>query len=132
MSGHRIGTEEVESALISCPGIAEAAVVGIPHPIKGEAIYAFLTLAHEVKPSSELKQEAIRSVREKIGALATPEVIQWASALPKTRSGKILRRILRKIANQDTDDLGDISTLNDSSIIQSLIQDSQAIFKDKS
>lgn len=123
VSGHRIGTEELESAFISHPSIAEAAVVGIPHAIKGESIYAFITLKTAIEPTDGLKKELIQTVRNRIGALATPETIQWTTALPKTRSGKIMRRILRKIASHDIENLGDISTLADAEVITNLIKD---------
>ena len=125
VSGHRIGTEEVESALVSHAAVSEAAVVGIPNDIKGEGIYAFVTIKVGILPNEELKKELVQQVREKIGAVATPEKIQWASALPKTRSGKIMRRILRKIASNALEDLGDISTLADASVIEQLIKDHQ-------
>ena len=123
VSGHRIGTEEVESALVTHPTLSEAAVVGIPHEIKGEVIYAFVTLKIGVFATDDLKKELIHHVRETMGALATPEHIQWANALPKTRSGKIMRRILRKIASNELHDLGDLSTLADASIIEVLIKE---------
>ncbi|MDP3558933.1 MAG: acetate--CoA ligase [Legionellaceae bacterium] len=126
VSGHRIGTEEVESALVSHPAISEAAVIGIPDDIKGESIYAFVTPKIQVTPSDALKKELMQQVREKIGALAIPENIQWATALPKTRSGKIMRRILRKIACNELDDLGDVSTLADTSILDSLILEARS------
>jgi acetyl-CoA synthetase len=117
VSGHRIGTAEVESALASHPSVAEAAVVGYPHDIKGQGIYAYVTLSTGIEPSEELRRALLRSVREQIGAFATPDVIQWAPGLPKTRSGKIMRRILRKIAANETEELGDISTLADPSVV---------------
>lgn len=123
VSGHRIGTEEVESALISHPAIAEAAVVAIPNEIKGEGIYAFVTPKDGIIPGDELKQALIQQVRTLIGPLATPEAIQWTPALPKTRSGKIMRRILRKIACKEFNDMGDISTLSDTAIVELLIKD---------
>ncbi len=125
VSGHRIGTEEVESALISHPAISEAGVVGAPHEIKGECIYAFVITKAHIKPDETLKRELIQHIREKIGPLATPEKIQWASALPKTRSGKIMRRLLRKIASNELDDLGDTSTLADPSVVETLIKESK-------
>jgi len=121
VSGHRIGTAEVESALVSHRDVAEAAVTPIPHDIKGQALYAFVTLKQGIEESDELKKELILHVRKEIGPIATPEAIQFASALPKTRSGKIMRRILRKIAEKNTDNLGDISTLADPSVIDALI-----------
>jgi len=125
MSGHRIGSAEIENALVSYPGISEAAVVGAPHEIKGECIYAFVTLKATVRPSETLKKELIQHIREKIGPLATPANIQWADALPKTRSGKIIRRILRKIVSHETDDLGDTSTLAEPGVLDQLIKERQ-------
>jgi acetyl-CoA synthetase len=122
VSGHRIGTAEVESALVSHAKVAEAAVVPIPHEIKGQALYAFVTVKRGVQESEELKGELIKHVRKEIGAIAAPEAIQFAPGLPKTRSGKIMRRILRKIAEKRTDDLGDITTLADPDVVQSLIE----------
>jgi acetyl-CoA synthetase len=113
VSGHRMGTAEIESALVAHPKIAEAAVVGVPHEIKGQGIYAYVTLIAGEEPSRELHKEVKEWVRKEIGAIATPDVIHWAEGLPKTRSGKIMRRILRKIATGETDSLGDISTLAD-------------------
>jgi acetyl-CoA synthetase len=121
VSGHRIGTAEVESALASHPLVAEAAVVGYPHEIKGQGIYAYVTLSAGNEPSDEVRRALLRIVREKIGAFATPDVIQWAPGLPKTRSGKIMRRILRKIAANETSQLGDISTLADPSVVAQLV-----------
>jgi acetyl-CoA synthetase len=123
VSGHRLGTEELESALVSHPCVAEAAVAGVPHDIKGESIYAWVTLKTTASPSDALKKELIQHVRNKIGPLATPEVIQWTTALPKTRSGKIMRRILRKIARNETDTLGDTSTLADADVVERIIKD---------
>ncbi|MDP3706208.1 MAG: acetate--CoA ligase [Legionellaceae bacterium] len=123
ISGHRIGTEEIESAFISHPAIAEAAVVGIPHDIKGESIYAFVTPRAHIEPSDALKKELIQYIRDKIGAFATPDTLQWTQSLPKTRSGKIMRRILRKIANNELDNLGDTSTLADPSVLEKIIKD---------
>lgn len=122
VSGHRIGTEELESAFIAHPAVAEAAVVGIPHAIKGESIFAFLTLNHAIEPTDRLKNELRQHVRDKIGPLATPDAIQWTFALPKTRSGKIMRRVLRKIANHELENLGDISTLADADVIEQIIK----------
>ncbi len=122
VSGHRMGTEEIESALVSHPAIAEAAVVGVPHEIKGEGIYAFVTTKAGITPTDALKKELVQQVREKIGPLAAPENIQWATGLPKTRSGKIMRRILRKIACHEFEDLGDISTLADTTVVENLIK----------
>jgi acetyl-CoA synthetase len=122
VSGHRLGTAEVESALVADPKVAEAAVVGYPHEIKGQGIYCYVTLKEGVEPSEELKRELVAWVRREIGPIATPDVIQWAPGLPKTRSGKIMRRILRKIAEGDTSNLGDISTLADPSVVKDLIK----------
>ncbi|MBC7369965.1 MAG: AMP-binding protein, partial [Bdellovibrionaceae bacterium] len=121
VSGHRIGTAEVESALVGHHGVAEAAVVGYPHDIKGTGIYCFVTLNSGIVESEDLKKELIQMVRKDIGAIATPDLIQWAPALPKTRSGKIMRRILRKIAENQPEQLGDISTLADPSVVQELV-----------
>jgi acetyl-CoA synthetase len=121
VSGHRMGTAEVESALVSHSKVAEAAVVGFPHDIKGQGIYAYVTLNANVEKSDALKKELASHVRSEIGPIATPDVIHWADALPKTRSGKIMRRILRKIAANETDSIGDISTLADPSVVDVLI-----------
>ena len=121
VSGHRIGTAEVESALVSHPMVAEAAVVAMPHDIKGQALYAYVTVREGVEKSDELIDELMNHVRAEIGPIARPEVIQFADALPKTRSGKIMRRILRKIAEGETDQLGDVSTLADSTVVETLI-----------
>ena len=122
VSGHRIGTAEVESALVSHDDVAEAAVTPMPHEIKGQALYAFVTLKEGVHESDELKKELVKHVRKEIGPIAAPEVIQFAPALPKTRSGKIMRRILRKIAENSTDNLGDITTLADPSVVEALVK----------
>lgn len=122
ISGHRIGTGEVESAFIESPAVSEVGVVSVPDDIKGESIYAFVTLKSDSKPSAELKKELVQQVRKSIGAIAAPKYIQWANALPKTRSGKIMRRILRKIANDEINELGDTSTLADPSVIDDLIK----------
>jgi acetyl-CoA synthetase len=122
VSGHRIGTAEVESALVSHDKVAEAAVTPVPHEIKGQGLYAYVTLVNGVEETDELKKELIKHVRSEIGPIATPEAIQYAPSLPKTRSGKIMRRILRKIAEKSTDNLGDISTLADPSVVESLIK----------
>tara|TARA_B100000965_G_C19446792_1_gene693377 strand:- start:15 stop:983 length:969 start_codon:yes stop_codon:yes gene_type:complete len=122
VSGHRMGTAEVESALVAHSSVSESAVVGFPHKIKGQGIYAFVTLMSGKEPSDELKDELKNWVSKEIGAIAKPEVIQWAPGLPKTRSGKIMRRILRKIAENQFDELGDTSTLADPSVVESLIQ----------
>jgi len=121
VSGHRMGTAEVESALVSHPAVAEAAVVGFPHEIKGQGIYAYVTLKSGYEYTDELKKELVKHVRQEIGPIASPDVIHWAPGLPKTRSGKIMRRILRKIASNEIDKLGDTSTLADPSIVQVLI-----------
>ena len=122
VSGHRMGTAEVESALVSHPAVAEAAVVGYPHEIKGQGIYAYVTLKKGYQYTDELKKELRSHVRKEIGPIATPDVIHWAPGLPKTRSGKIMRRILRKIAANQLDDLGDTSTLADPSVVEQLIK----------
>ena len=120
VSGHRLGSAELESALVLHPDVAEAAVVGYPHDIKGQGIYAYVTLVKGKEPSAELKKELIRMVRGEIGPIATVDIIQWAPGLPKTRSGKIMRRILRKIAANDVDNLGDTSTLADPGVVEDL------------
>ncbi|MCG6222114.1 acetate--CoA ligase [Vibrio antiquarius] len=121
VSGHRMGTAEIESALVAHHKIAEAAIVGIPHDIKGQAIYAYITLNDGEFPSAELHKEVKDWVRKEIGPIATPDVLHWTDSLPKTRSGKIMRRILRKIATGDTSNLGDTSTLADPSVVDKLI-----------
>ncbi|MBF4434671.1 acetate--CoA ligase [Vibrio anguillarum] len=121
VSGHRMGTAEIESALVAFDKIAEAAIVGVPHDIKGQAIYAYITLNDGVYPSAELHKEVKDWVRKEIGPIATPDVLHWTDSLPKTRSGKIMRRILRKIATGDTSNLGDTSTLADPSVVDKLI-----------
>jgi acetyl-CoA synthetase len=123
VSGHRIGTAEVESTLVAHPKVAEAAVVGMPHEIKGQGIYAYVTLKAGIEKSDDLKKELIAHVRKQIGPIATPDKIQFADALPKTRSGKIMRRILTKIAAGTVDDLGDTSTLADPSVVQILVKE---------
>ncbi|HEY8288736.1 MAG TPA: acetate--CoA ligase [Acetobacteraceae bacterium] len=122
VAGHRMGTAEVESALVAHPKVAEAAVVGFPHDIKGQGIYAYVTLKLGEDPTEALRVELIAWVRKEIGPIASPDAIQWAPSLPKTRSGKIMRRILRKIAANETDSLGDISTLADPSVVTDLVQ----------
>jgi acetyl-CoA synthetase len=122
VSGHRLGTAEVESALVLHHAVAEAAVVGFPHDIKGQGIYCYVTLKTGVQPSEELKKELMQQVRHEIGPIATPDVIQWAPGLPKTRSGKIMRRILRKIAANEIDNLGDTTTLADPSVVADLVK----------
>ena len=121
VSGHRLGTAEVESALVLHPRVAEAAVVGFPHNIKGEGIYAYVTLMNGVVADDALRNELLELVRKEIGAIARPDAIQWAPGLPKTRSGKIMRRILRKIAANDLSNLGDTTTLADPSVVQELV-----------
>ncbi|MFC0711283.1 acetate--CoA ligase [Azorhizophilus paspali] len=121
VSGHRIGTAEVESALVLHDSVAEAAVVGCPHDVKGQCVYAFVTLVTGSRPSDQLKRELVDQVSREIGSFAKPDFLQWAPRLPKTRSGKIMRRILRKIACNELDNLGDTSTLSDSSVLQELI-----------
>ncbi len=122
VSGHRMGTAEVESALVAHGKVAEAAVVGYPHAIKGQGIYCYVTLMNGEEPTEELRQELRKWVRTEIGPIASPDLIQWAPGLPKTRSGKIMRRILRKIAEDDFGALGDISTLADPSVVEDLIE----------
>jgi len=122
VSGHRLGTAEVESALVAHPKVAEAAVVGYPHDIKGQGIYVYVTLLRGEEPSDALVEELKQWVRKEIGPIATPDVIQWAPGLPKTRSGKIMRRILRKIASNEFNNLGDTSTLADPGVVDDLIQ----------
>ena len=122
VSGHRLGTAEVESALVAHPSVAEAAVVGMPHDIKGQGIYAFVTVKSGIKADDDLKKELIKHVRKEIGPIATPDKIQWADGLPKTRSGKIMRRILKKIAAGDTKEMGDTSTLADPSVVDALVK----------
>jgi acetyl-CoA synthetase len=125
VSGHRLGTAEVESALVSHPKVAEAAVVGYPHDIKGQGIYCYVTLIQGNQPSDELKKELVAHVRKEIGPLATPDQIQFSPGLPKTRSGKIMRRILRKIAEDDFSNLGDISTLAEPAVVDDLVNNRQ-------
>ncbi|MBL8590171.1 MAG: acetate--CoA ligase [Methylobacteriaceae bacterium] len=122
VSGHRMGTAEVESALVAHPAVAEAAVVGYPHDIKGQGIYAYVTVMTGVEPTEALRKELVAHVRKEIGPIASPDVIQFASGLPKTRSGKIMRRILRKIAENDFGSLGDTSTLADPTVVDDLIE----------
>lgn len=121
VSGHRLGTAEIESALVAHPSVAEAAVVGYPHDIKGQGIYAYVTLKLGVTVSEDLRKELIRWVAQEISAIAKPDLLQWAPGLPKTRSGKIMRRILRKIAENKPDELGDTSTLADPGVVQDLV-----------
>ena len=129
VSGHRMGTAEVESALVLHPKVAEADVVGYPHDVKGQGIYAYVTLMVGVEPSEELRKELIAMCVNEIGPIAKPDIVQWAPGLPKTRSGKIMRRILRKIAANEIDSLGDTSTLADPTVVDTLIEDSRAILK---
>ena len=125
VSGHRMGTAEIESALVAHPKVAESAIVGYPHDIKGQGIYAYVTLNADETPSDELRTELRNWVRQEIGPIASPDLLQWAPGLPKTRSGKIMRRILRKIAADDFDELGDTSTLADPSVVEELIENRQ-------
>jgi acetyl-CoA synthetase len=122
VSGHRMGTAEVESALVAHASVAEAAVVGYPHPVKGQGIYCYVTLMNGVEPTEELRKELRQWVRTEIGPIASPDLIQWAPGLPKTRSGKIMRRILRKIAENDHGSLGDTSTLADPTVVDDLVE----------
>ena len=122
VSGHRMGTAEVESALVEHTSVAEAAVVGYPHDIKGQGIYAYVTLNLGIDPSDDLRKELVQWVRKEIGPIATPDLLQWAPGLPKTRSGKIMRRILRKIAEDDFGNLGDTSTLAEPAVVEDLIE----------
>lgn len=123
VSGHRLGTAEIESALVAHPQVAEAAVVGYPHDIKGQGIYAYVTLNADAQPSEELRRELIQWVGKEIGPIAKPDLVQWAPGLPKTRSGKIMRRILRKIAENAPEQLGDTSTLADPGVVQNLVKE---------
>ncbi|MCD9527898.1 acetate--CoA ligase [Photobacterium carnosum] len=127
ISGHRMGTAEIESALVAFDKIAEAAIVGVPHAIKGQAIYAYITLNDGEYPSAELHKQVKDWVRKEIGSIATPDFLHWTDSLPKTRSGKIMRRILRKIATGDTSSLGDTSTLADPSVVDKLIAEKQQL-----
>jgi len=122
VSGHRMGTAEIESALVAHPSVSEAAVVGYPHKIKGQGIYSYVTLMDGVDYTDELRAELRIWVRKEIGPIATPDLIQWAPGLPKTRSGKIMRRILRKIAEDDFGALGDTSTLAEPAVVEDLIK----------
>jgi acetyl-CoA synthetase len=123
VAGHRLGTAEIESALVAHEQVAEAAVVGYPHDIKGQGIYVYVTLIAGAAPTEPLRRELRDWVRKEISPIATPDVIQWAPSLPKTRSGKIMRRILRKIAANESDQLGDISTLADPGVVKQLIEE---------
>jgi acetyl-CoA synthetase len=120
-----MGTAEVESALVAHPKVAEAAVVGFPHELKGQGIYAYVTLNAGEEPSEELRRELVAWVRKEIGPIASPDLIQWSPGLPKTRSGKIMRRILRKIAANEHDALGDTSTLADPGVVTELVENRQ-------
>jgi acetyl-CoA synthetase len=126
VSGHRLGTAEIESALVAHPAVAEAAVVGFPHDIKGQGIYAFVTLTIDQTPGEALLSELVRWVRREIGPFAAPDAIQWAPGLPKTRSGKIMRRILRKVAEGDTGNLGDTTTLADPAVVDELVRNRES------
>jgi len=121
VSGHRLGTAEIESALVLHAHVAEAAVVGYPHAIKGQGIYAYVSLMAGVTPTEILRKELMAMVTKEISAIAKPDIIQWAPGLPKTRSGKIMRRILRKIAANEMENLGDTTTLADPAVVQNLI-----------
>ena len=125
VSGHRIGTAEVEGAIGKADGVAEAAVVGFPHDIKGQGIYAYVTLMQGVDPSDDLTKDILATVTREIGPHSKPDKIQYTPALPKTRSGKIMRRILRKIAENEVDSLGDTSTLADPSVVDALVENRQ-------
>ncbi len=125
VSGHRLGTAEVESALVAHPKVSEAAVVGYPHSIKGQGIYAYVTLMAGETPTDDLKKELVGWVRKEIGAIASPDLLQFAPGLPKTRSGKIMRRILRKIAEDDFSNLGDTTTLADPAVVDDLVTNRQ-------
>jgi acetyl-CoA synthetase len=122
VSGHRLGTAEIESALVAHEKVAEAAVVGYPHDLKGQSIYAYVTLKTGVEKSEALKKELVAHVRSLIGPIATPEKLQWADGLPKTRSGKIMRRILRKVAANEIGELGDTTTLADPSVVDDIVK----------
>jgi acetyl-CoA synthetase len=121
VAGHRLGTAEIESALVAHPKVAEAAVVGYPHDIKGQGIYAYVTLLADQEPNETLRGELVKWVRDGISPIAAPDLVQWAPSLPKTRSGKIMRRILRKIAADESDQLGDVSTLADPTVVADLV-----------
>ncbi len=125
VSGHRLGTAEIESALVAHESVAEAAVVGMPHDIKGQGICAFVTLQAGTESTEELRAELVAWVRKILGPVATPDALHWAPALPKTRSGKIMRRILRKIAANELDSLGDTSTLAEPQVVDNLIAEVQ-------
>ena len=131
VSGHRLGTAEIESALVLHDDVAEAAVVGYPHSIKGQGIYAYVTLNTGISKTDDLKKELVQLVRTEIGPIATIDILQWADGLPKTRSGKIMRRILKKIAAGEIDDLGDLSTIADPTVIDDLIAESKDLKAEK-
>jgi len=122
VSRHNLGTAEIESALVGHKSVAEAAVVGYPHDIKGRGVYAYVTLKTSFEESDELKKDLINEVRKVVGPIASPDFIQWAPGLPKTRSGKIMRRILRKIAADESEQLGDVSTLADPAVVDELVE----------
>jgi len=125
VSGHRMGTAEIESSLVAHARVAEAAVVGFPHDIKGQGIYCYVTLNAGEEPTDELREELVQHVRSDIGPIARPDFIQFSPSLPKTRSGKIMRRILRKIAANEHDNLGDTSTLADQGVVEDLVNNRQ-------
>jgi acetyl-CoA synthetase len=125
VSGHRMGTAEVESALVAHPKVAEAAVVGYPHDLKGQGLYCYVTLNAGEEPTEALRKELVAHVRKEIGPIASPDLIQFAPGLPKTRSGKIMRRILRKIAEDEFSNLGDTSTLADPAVVDDLVSNRQ-------
>jgi acetyl-CoA synthetase len=127
VSGHRIGTAELESALVSHESVAEAAVVGYPHEVKGQGIFAYVTLIKDVDPSDALHDELIKHVGNQVGPIAKPDLLMFTPSLPKTRSGKIMRRIVRKIAAGEYDDLGDTSTLADPGVVEELIQERKGL-----
>ena len=122
VSGHRLGTAEIESALVAHNQVSEAAVVGFPHKIKGQGIYAYVTLMGNATPSEDLRKDLVNWVKKEIGPIASPDLIQWAPGLPKTRSGKIMRRILRKVAANEHENLGDTTTLADPDVVDNLIE----------
>jgi len=127
VSGHRIGTAELESALVAHDDVAEAAVVGYPHEVKGQGIYAYVTLVRDAEPTEPLREALVQHVRSQIGPIAKPDHIQFTDSLPKTRSGKIMRRIIRKIAAGEYDDLGDTSTLADPGVVETLIDERKGV-----
>ena len=127
VSGHRFSTAEMEAAFNAHPAVAESSVVGMPHPLKGEGIYAFIRLNVEEKPTEQLRADLRKWVRREIGPIATPEYIQFAEGLPKTRSGKIMRRVLRKIVSGQVDDLGDLTTLADPAVIDQLVAEAERL-----